>query len=120
MAMAKPKPLGRGALSSRRALALLILVGAIASYIDIDKVLRAVRQADNYNINIYVTRGIHSFKEDQPFAPIKNETGGWILPVTRFSHHILTLVENYNLSFHDDHWSVDLTIQSNPQIKFQL
>ena len=116
MAMAKPKPLGRGALSSRRALALLILVGAIASNTSINEVLRAVRQADNYNINIYVTRGIHSFKEDQPFAPIKNETGGWILPVTRFSHHILTLVENYNLSFHDDHWSVDLTIQSPDQV----
>ena len=43
------KPLGRGALSSRRALALLILVGAIASYIGINEVLRAGavrRQAD--------------------------------------------------------------------------
>mmetsp|Transcript_7262 Transcript_7262/g.15968 ORF Transcript_7262/g.15968 Transcript_7262/m.15968 type:complete len:426 (+) Transcript_7262:99-1376(+) len=116
--MVKPRASGRVALSLRRSLALLSLAGAIAS-ICMANFLREGLTA-NYVTRFSATSSI-ALEEDQTFAPtkIKNETGGrgvWILPVTRFTHHIMTLVENYDFSDHDEHWSIDLTIQSPDQV----
>ena len=108
----------RGGHRNRLAALSISLVGALASLVGLRVWTTDISVTETPVTRVSASNSLITSNEDQPFAPIKNDTGGWILPVTRFTHHIIimTLAENYNFSFHNDHWSVDLIVQSPDQV----